>query len=59
MIKLILAAMIALVLGCAGARIEPPYSEQELRAICERQGGWWRGPDVRGGFCEYESPGFI
>ncbi len=49
MTRLMLAALIALLLGCAGPRIGPLYTEQELKTACMRQGGWWRGD----GFCEY------
>ena len=52
MTRLVLAVLVTLLLGCASAPIEPTYSEQELRATCERHGGWWRPDDLRGGFCE-------
>ena len=57
MTRFILGALVLLLLGCGGARIEPTYTEQELKAICERRGGWWH-EGVREGFCEYQSPSF-
>jgi len=41
------------VLGCAtGAPFPPTYTQDELKAICERNGGSWYGDDLVGGFCE-------
>ena len=40
--------------GCAGLPQGPTYTQDELRAICERRGGWWRG-DLIPGFCEYQT----
>ncbi|HEV8441194.1 MAG TPA: hypothetical protein VGT40_24150 [Methylomirabilota bacterium] len=54
--KLVLAALIVVSVGCASGRIEPPYTEKALQATCERQGGRWLGDDIRGfGSCEYPS----
>lgn len=36
--------------GCSGVPIPPTSTDDELRAICERHSGWWRG-----GYCEYDS----
>ena len=55
MTRLILGTLVLLLLGCGGARIEPTYTEEELKAICERRGGWWH-EGVREGFCEYQAP---
>jgi hypothetical protein len=57
--RLVLMVLIALLLGCGTARIEPPYTEVELKAICERRGGWWHDGTIREGFCEYQTPGFL
>jgi len=49
----------ALLAGCAGmARLDsgPTYTQAELAAICQRNGGWWHADDLMGGFCEYEGP---
>ena len=59
MTRLILGALVLLLLGCGGARIEPTYTEEELKAICERRGGWWHEGTLREGYCEYQSPSFI
>jgi hypothetical protein len=48
------AAACGLLAGCAGMPTEPTYTDAELRAICERQGGWWRG-ELIAGYCEYQS----
>ena len=40
--------------GCAGWPQGPTYTDAELRAICERRGGWWRG-DLIAGYCEYQT----
>ena len=56
-------AMAALLLGavaaglfaaCTTAAIPPTYTQDELRVICERRGGWWRG-DLIAGYCEYQA----
>jgi hypothetical protein len=38
--------------GCGSAPIEPAYTQDELKAICERQMWWWHPNGVRGGYCE-------
>jgi len=45
--------------ACAGAPIPPTYAEADLKATCERQGGWWRANLFlgSGGFCEVQAPG--
>jgi hypothetical protein len=40
--------------GCAGLPQGPTYTDADLRAICERQGGWWRG-ELIAGYCEYQT----
>jgi hypothetical protein len=32
----------------------PTYTDAELKAQCERRGGWWRGSLIAG-YCEYQS----
>lgn len=51
----LLVGVLALGSGCgsAGAPIAPTYTQDELRAICQRQGGWWHSDDLMGGYCEY------
>jgi hypothetical protein len=39
--------------GCiTGAPIPPTYTQDELKMICERNGGSWYRDDLMGGFCE-------
>jgi hypothetical protein len=52
--------LLALVLaGCGSVAFGPAYTEDELAQMCVRRGGWWRPDDLRGGFCEFEAPGFL
>lgn len=47
------AGAAACLAGCmTGAPVEPTYTQDELKAICERNGGSWYGDDLVGGFCE-------
>ena len=43
----------ALLGGCSGVVYPPTYTQEELRVICERRGGWWRG-NLIPGYCEYQ-----
>jgi hypothetical protein len=45
-----LLVLAVLLVGCSGVPIPPTSTDDELRAICERHSGWWRG-----GYCEYDS----
>ena len=40
--------------GCSSMAQGPTYTDAELRASCERRGGWWRG-DLIAGYCEFQS----
>jgi len=40
--------------ACSTVPIPPPYTDDELRAQCERRGGWWRGSLIPG-YCEFQS----
>ncbi len=51
------AAVSGLLSGCAGMPQGPTYTDAELKAICERRGGWWRG-DVVAGYCEFQLASF-
>jgi len=51
---LLAAAAGGLVAGCASMPQGPTYTEAELKAICERRGGWWRG-NLIPGYCEYQT----
>jgi hypothetical protein len=55
---LLVGATLWLAAGCSSVPIPPTYTNEELRAICERRGGWWRG-ELIDGYCEYEAPSFI
>jgi hypothetical protein len=57
--KLLLALLLAagvcgLFTACSSMPQGPTYTDAELRAMCERRGGWWRG-DLIAGFCEFQS----
>ena len=48
--------------GCAAAAnppSPPSYTQAELKAACERQGGWWRANLLldNGGLCENQATG--
>ncbi len=50
---------VTLATGCTSAPIPPTYTQEELKAICQRHGGWWHPDDLTRGFCEYQSSGFL
>ena len=57
--KILLGALLAgaaagLFSGCSSMAQGPTYTDAELRASCERRGGWWRG-DLIAGYCEFQS----
>jgi acyl-CoA synthetase (AMP-forming)/AMP-acid ligase II len=54
-----LIAAAALLAGCTMVPLPPTYSQDELRVICERNGGWWHPDGPIGGYCEYQSDGFL
>jgi len=45
------AGLGALPTACTSVPHGPTYTDAELQAICEREGGWWRGGLVSG-YCE-------
>jgi hypothetical protein len=55
---LLVGLVVAVLVGCGGTPRPPLYTPEELRATCERQGGWWR-PNILDGYCEYQSPGWM
>ncbi len=57
--RLVLGVLIVFLVGCGGASIPPLYTQEELKQECERRGGWWHADQLMGGFCEFQSPGFI
>lgn len=57
--RLVLGALLAAAAGgllsaCSSMPPGPTYTEDELRVICERRGGWWRG-NLIPGLCEYQT----
>jgi hypothetical protein len=57
--RLLLAALLAVAVGgllsaCSTMPPGPTYTDDELRVICERRGGWWRG-NLIPGYCEYQT----
>jgi hypothetical protein len=48
------AGACALLVACGSMPIGPTYTDLELQAKCEREGGWWRGYLIQG-FCEPQS----
>jgi hypothetical protein len=51
----LIAVALTLLTGCSRVPLPPTYTQDELRSICERQGGWWHPDDLIGGYCEYDS----
>lgn len=43
----------AAALFSACSTVPPTYTDAELKQICERRGGWWRG-DLIAGYCEFQ-----
>ena len=43
---------VSILVRLENAPIEPTNTQDELKAICERNGGSWYGDDLVGGFCE-------
>lgn len=48
------AGLCGLFAACSTVPIPPTYTEAELKATCERRGGWWRGGLIPG-YCEYQA----
>jgi hypothetical protein len=47
---------VTILAGCSGAPIPPTYTQDELKAECDRHRGWWRPDDLRGGYCDFRGP---
>ena len=54
LVALLAAAVGGLLSACSSMPPGPTYTEDELRIICERRGGWWRG-NLIPGYCEFQS----
>ena len=39
--------------ACSTVSYPPTYTQAELKADCERRGGWWRGNYIRD-YCEFQ-----
>jgi hypothetical protein len=54
---LITAAVAGSLVACTGVTpIPPTYTQEELKAECDRRRGWWRPDDLRGGYCDFRGP---
>jgi hypothetical protein len=51
---LVIVGLSGLLAACSTVPIPPTYTDAELKASCERRGGWWRGELIRG-YCEFQS----
>ena len=52
--SVLLAFAAGLLLGaCSSVAYPPTYSQDELKAMCQRRGGWWRG-DLIPNYCEFQ-----
>jgi hypothetical protein len=51
----LIVVAVTIMAGCRSAPIPPTYTQDELRAICERHMGWWHPDGLVGGYCEYDS----
>jgi len=41
-------------IGCSATAIPPPYTQDELKDLCERRGGRWHNGDPMRSYCEYK-----
>ena len=52
----VLGSAVLVSCGATGAPIPPTYTQDELKAECDRHRGWWRPDDLRGGYCDFRGP---
>jgi hypothetical protein len=52
----LLVVAVSILAGCSSVPIPPTYTQDELKAICERHSGKWQPDGIAGGFC-YTQPG--
>ena len=52
------AGIAACLVSCATLTtpIPPTYTQDELKAMCQRHTGYWRPDGLAGGFCEFRGP---
>ena len=55
-LAVLLVLAVTPLVGCAGVPIPPAYTQDELKAECDRHRGWWRPDDLRGGYCDFRGP---
>ena len=49
----LLGLAVTILAGCSSVPIPPTYTQDELKAICERRNhGWWHTNGLIGGDCE-------
>jgi len=53
-LRVVLGLVVIALTGCIAAARQPLYTPEELKATCERRGGWWRA-DILDGYCEGNS----
>lgn len=52
-LMILLGSALVTLARCSSVPISPTYTQEELKAKCERQGsGWWHPDGLMGGFCE-------
>lgn len=49
------ASMCGILAGCSAVPIQPPYTQEQLKSLCERRSGRWHGGEPMRSFCEYDS----
>lgn len=47
---------VTLLAGCSSVPIPATYTQDELKAICQRHSGHWQPDGLSGGFCEFRGP---
>jgi hypothetical protein len=47
---------VALIACTPAAPIPPTYTQDDLKARCDRQRGWWRPDELMGGYCDFRGP---
>jgi hypothetical protein len=47
---------VALIACTPAAPIPPTYTQDDLKARCDRQRGSWRPDELMGGYCDFRGP---
>jgi hypothetical protein len=47
---------VTILAGCGSVAVSATYTQDELKAECDRHRGCWRPDDLRGGFCDFRGP---